>query len=300
MSARTIATRSVRIGSHVPVKGGLVKGAFPFATDIGATAIQVFVGNPRGWALSGGDPREDEEFGALCDGARIPVFVHTPYLVNLGSPTPTTAQRSVDAVAHNLARAQRIGARGVVVHTGSCVSDGGYDGAMKQVREALLPLLDGIPVDGPALLLEPTAGQGRSLCAGIDDLPAYVDALDRHPRLGICLDTCHVFAAGAPLDRRGGMTRTLDRLAELAAPVRLHLVHANDSKDPCGSMRDRHERIGRGTIGTAAFRALLRHRTMRNVPLVLETPGGREAWAEDIALLRSFVRQQHTSGKRHP
>jgi deoxyribonuclease-4 len=139
VSARTTATRSVRIGSHVPVKGGLVKGAFPFATDIGATAIQVFVGNPRGWALSGGDPREDEEFGALCDGARIPVFVHTPYLVNLGSPTPTTAQRSVDAVAHNLARAQRIGARGVVVHTGSCVSNGGYDGASTTCLPTSMP-----------------------------------------------------------------------------------------------------------------------------------------------------------------
>ena len=283
--ARKTAAGRIPIGSHVPVAGGLAKGAFRFAAEIGATTLQVFVGNPRGWAPAHGDPRDDDAFRTLCGDAGIPAFVHTPYLVNLGSPTELTARRSVDAIDHNLRRAERIGARGVVVHTGSGVAEGGHDQAMKQVREGLLPLLDSLAEDGPALLLEPTAGQGRSLCAGLDDLPAYLDALDRHPRLGICLDTCHVFAAGAPLDQRGGMTRTLDRLVQLSAPVPLCLVHANDSKDARGSMRDRHERIGRGHIGEAAFRALIRHRAMRGVPVILETPGGRDAWTEDIALL---------------
>ncbi len=273
------------IGSHVPVAGGLAKGAFRFAREIGATALQVFAGNPRGWARPAGDPDDDAAFHALCDEAGVPAFVHTPYLVNLGSPTEATRQRSEDVVAHDLRRAHRMGARGVVVHTGSCVEDGGYDTAMKQVRESLLPLLDTLPDDGPALLLEPTAGQGRSLCTGLDDLPAYLDALERHPRLGLCLDTCHVFAAGAPLDRRGGMTAFLDTLVEQAAPVRVHLVHGNDSKDPRGSLRDRHERIGKGHIGVAAFRGLVRHRALRGVPVILETPGGRDAWSEDIALV---------------
>ncbi|WP_026256805.1 deoxyribonuclease IV [Actinopolymorpha alba] len=281
-------TRLSPIGCHVPVSGGLAKGAFRVARDLGAETLQVFVGNPRGWAQAQGDPTQDQLFRTLCEEAGVPAFVHTPYLVNLGSPTEETVQRSVDTIAHNLTRAAAIGARGVVVHTGSCVSDGAYEQAMKQIRERLLPLLDRLPEDGPALLLEPTAGQGRSLCAGIEDLPGYLDALDRHPRLGICLDTCHVFAAGAPLDRRGGMTRTLQQLVELAGPGRLRLVHGNDSKDPRGSFRDRHERIGQGHIGEAAFRAMVRHPAMRGVPVILETPGGQDAWREDIALLKKL------------
>jgi deoxyribonuclease IV len=283
------------IGSHVPVAGSLAKGAFGNACGIGATALQVFVGNPRGWALTHGDPADDRAFRDLCAEAGWPAYVHTPYLVNLGSPTATTAQRSVDTVAHNLSRGHSIGARGVVVHTGSCVAEGGFDQAMRQVREGLLPVLDKLPDDGPALLLEPTAGQGQSLCAGIDQLPAYLDALERHPRLGICLDTCHVFAAGAPLDRRRGMTRTLDALVETIAPVRLELVHANDSKDPCGSFRDRHERIGQGYVGAAAFGELLRHPATQGVPLIVETPGGKNAWADDIALLRRIAARKRRS-----
>lgn len=283
------------IGSHVPVSGGLVKGAFRVASGIGASALQVFVGNPRGWALAHGDPAQDHAFRDQCAEAGFPAYVHTPYLVNLGSPTATTVRRSLDSIAHNLARGHRIGARGVVVHTGSCVAQGGFDQAMRQVREGLLPLLDKVPDDGPTLLLEPTAGQGQSLCAGVDQLPAYLDALERHPRLGICLDTCHVFAAGAPLDRRRGMTRTLDTLVETIAPVRLELVHANDSKDPCGSFRDRHERIGQGHIGEAAFGELLRHPAVQGVPLIVETPGGKDAWAEDIALLRRLAARKRRS-----
>lgn len=287
----TSAPRTARrldppVGCHVAVSGGLAKGAFRKAGEIGAETLQVFVGNPRGWAAAPGEPTEDERFRSLCEEAGVPAFVHTPYLVNFGSPTPDTLRRSVDVVAHNLARARAIGARGVVVHTGSCVAEGGYDQAMRQVREAVLPLLDALADDAPRLLLEPTAGQGRSLCAGLDDLPAYFDALDRHPMLGVCLDTCHVFAAGAPLDEPDGMARTIDRLVDLVGPGRLGLVHANDSKDPRGSFRDRHERIGQGHIGVPAFDALVRHPAMTGVPIVLETPGGDQASREDLALLK--------------
>jgi len=279
---------SVPVGAHVPVGKGLARGALPYAQDIAAEAVQVFVGNPRGWALTDGDPEQDQAFRAGCERHGLAVYVHTPYLVNLGSPTPTTVERSAAAARHNLARAAAIGARGVVVHTGSCVTEDHYRRGLRQVREELLPILDALPDSGPLLLLEPTAGQGRSLCAGVDDLPPYLDALERHPRVGICLDTCHVFAAGAPLDEPGGLTATLDRLAELAGPGRLRLVHGNDSKDPRGWFRDRHERIGRGTIGRTAFTELFRHPAMDGVPVVLETPGGKEAYAEDLALLKTL------------
>lgn len=279
------------VGSHVKVGKGLLE-ALATARRIGAEAIQVFAGNPRGWAHSAGDPARDEQFRAGCSEAGISAWVHTPYLVNLGSPTAATYERSVASIAHNLVRAAAIGAEGVVVHTGSCVDedspDGGYDRAMRQVREGLLPVLDVLDGHAPWLLLEPTAGQGRSLCAGVEDLAGYLDALDRHPRVGICLDTCHVFAAGAPLDAAGGTSTTLDRLVEVAGPGRLRLVHANDSKDVRGSLRDRHERVGDGQIGLGAFSELLAHPATDGVPLVTETPGSGEPDGPCLPLLQKL------------
>jgi deoxyribonuclease-4 len=276
------------IGSHVKVGRGLVEGALATAERIGAETVQVFAGNPRGWAHSAGDPRTDAAFRTGCAERGIRAWVHAPYLVNLGSPTAATYERSVASVAHNLARAAAIGAEGVVVHTGSCVDEGSLGAAMRQVREGLLPVLELLDDAAPWLLLEPTAGQGRSLCAGVEDLAAYLDALDRHPRVGVCLDTCHVFAAGAPLDEPGGATATLDRLVEVAGPGRLRLVHANDSKDPRGSSRDRHERIGDGHIGLPAFTELLEHPATAGVPLVLETPGSGEPASPCLPLLQKL------------
>jgi len=221
------------------------------------------------------------------------VVVHAPYLVNLGSPPPLTYERSVASVAHNLRRAVEIGAEAVVVHTGSYVAPTGAEGlleaALRRVREGLLPILD--TVDDPALpwlLLEPTAGQGRSLCAGVEDLERYLAALDHHPKAGICLDTCHVFAAGAPLDEPGGTTRTVDRVVEIAGPGKLRLVHANDSKDPRGSLKDRHERLGEGHIGTAAIAELLEHPATAGAPFILETPGSRDPGSDQIALVKAM------------
>ena len=289
------------IGTHVLVGKGLVDGALASADELGAETLQVFVGNPRGWALSPGRPDQDARFREETARRGMRTFIHTPYLVNLGSPTPATYASSVALVAHNLRRAAEIGAEGVVVHTGSYVDpEGGADGAaqrhrvaMTQVRDGLLPILDTLIDDGadhgaPWLLLEPTAGQGRSLCAGVEDLVGYLDALDHHPRAGICLDTCHVFAAGAPLDEPGGATATLDRIVEIGGEGRLRLVHANDSMDVRGAFKDRHQRIGEGHIGTAAFEELLAHPATEGVPFILETPGSRDAGNADIPLLKEL------------
>jgi deoxyribonuclease-4 len=273
------------VGVHVPVGGGLARRGLAYAGAVGARAVQVFVGNPRGWATPAGDPAQDRAFRDRCAEDGTAAYVHTPYLVNLGSPTAATLERSVVAVRHGLARGRAIGARGVVVHTGSAVGEGAYEAALAQVREHLLPVLDALEDGGPQLLLEPTAGQGRSLCATVEDLGPYLDALGHHPRVGVCLDTCHVFAAGHDLAAPGGMAATLDRVVEVAGPGRLALVHANDSLDVCGSSRDRHERIGKGHIGEAPFSDLLRHPAVQGVPVVLETPGGEAEHTEDIALL---------------
>lgn len=293
------ATRNP-VGTHVKVGRGLTDGALATARSLGADALQVFVGNPRGWALSPGTPAEDERFAAACAAAGMRAWVHTPYLVNLGSPTAATFERSVEVVAHNLRRAARMGAEGVVVHTGSCVDDGGSAEALRQVGAGLLGVLASIDAElggrAPWLLLEPTAGQGRSLCAGVEDLGPYLEVLEHHPRVGVCLDTCHVFAAGAPLDEVGGTTATLDLLEEVAGPGRLRLIHANDSKDPRGSLRDRHEQIGRGHIGTGAFAELMRHRSTAGVPLILETPAAGEPDGPCLPLLQSLRAAEVAAG----
>jgi deoxyribonuclease IV len=285
------------IGTHVLVGKGLVDGAVANADEVGCETFQIFVGNPRGWALSPGKPAEDARFRDLMAERGTRVFIHAPYLVNLGSPTPATYERSVASVAHNLKRAAEIGAEGVVVHTGSYVAPGAGPGAddsraMRQVREGLLPLLDAVSDQAaPWLLLEPTAGQGRSLCAGVEDLAPYLAALDHHPKAGICLDTCHVFAAGAPLDEPGGTTATVDRIVEIGGPGRLRLVHANDSMDVRGAFKDRHQRIGEGHIGEGAFRELFAHPATAGVPFVLETPDSRTADTRDIPLLKRLREQ---------
>lgn len=275
------------IGTHVLVGKGLVAGAVANADLLGCETFQVFTGNPRGWALTEGKPAEDAAFRDLMAERGTRTFIHAPYLVNLGSPTSTTYESSVASVAHNLKRAAQIGAEGVVVHTGSYVGGADDTQAMKQVREGLLPLLDAVADDAaPWLLLEPTAGQGRSLCAGVEDLAPYLDALDHHPKAGICLDTCHVFAAGAPLDEPGGATATVDRIVEIGGPGRLRLIHANDSMDVRGAFKDRHQRIGEGHIGEAAFGELFRHPAAAGVPFILETPDSRKADTRDIPLLK--------------
>src|SRR4051794_18422120 len=202
------------VGAHVPTGSGLGRAALPYARRINAQAVQLFAGNPRGWALSPGDPEQDSSFRDACTAAKMPVFLHAPYLINLGSPTPATAERSVASLQHALRRGVDLGATGVVVHAGSAVDGAHRAMAMRQLRELLLPLLDGLDDhDGvPRLLIEPTAGGGEALAATVPELGEYFEALDGHPRLGVCLDTCHVYAAGHDLAKPGGIRTLLNAL----------------------------------------------------------------------------------------
>jgi len=276
------------IGSHATVTGGLATGGLSYAAEVDAEVIQVFVSNPRGWAAGPGDASQDRALRA-CG---LDVFIHAPYLVNLGSGDPAVASKSADAVAHALRRGGEIGARGVVVHTGSAAGwagegEGAAAGrALGQLAEIVLPLLDKLGDDDPDLLFEPMAGQGQMLCARAGDLAPYLAAVERHPKAGICLDTCHMFAAGHDLTAVGGVAAMLDELVTAAGPGRVGLVHANDSLLGCGSKRDRHEAIGAGQIGTGPFRELLA--ALPDVPFVVETPGGKAGHARDIATLRGL------------
>ena len=276
------------VGAHVFVAGGLSAAGLPYADRIGAEAVQVFVSNPRGWAASPGDPATDESFRSSCADRKMQVFVHAPYLCNFGSPTDATREKTALAVQHSLRRGSRIGARGVVVHTGSAVDGGARDVALKMMRESLLPILDELDDDSPQLLVEPTAGGGQPLAATVDELAPMFDALEHHPRLGVCLDTCHAWAAGHDLAKPGGVRATLNALVRAVGRGRLGLIHANDSKDPLGSGRDRHTNLGTGQIGVEPFAELFRHPATRNVPVVVETPGDADAHLRDLATLKSL------------
>ncbi len=287
-----LAARAGPIGGHAAVAGGLAKAGLSYVDSSKAGAVQVYVSNARAWALTEGDPEQDAVFREGCEHRDVRVYVHASLLVNLGSPTPATLDHSVAAVDHALRRGRTIGARAVVFHAGSAVDPARTDAALRQVREALLPLLDRTAkADGPRLLVEPSAGGGRCLASRVEDLAPYLDAVEHHPWLGVCFDTCHAWAAGHDLAVPGGMTATLDALVSSVGPDRLQLVHANDSKDRCGSARDRHESVGAGTIGRAAFAELLAHPAVAGVPVIVETPNDDgTGHPGDIARLRRLSR----------
>jgi deoxyribonuclease-4 len=290
------------IGSHATITGGVATGGLAYAAEVGAEVIQVFVSNPRGWTAGPGDAGQD----ARLRESEIPVFVHATYMINLGSGNPEVTAKSADAVAHALRRGGEIGARGVVVHTGSAAgwaAAGGGEGdarerALRQIGEIALPLLDKLGDDDPDLLFEPMAGQGQMLCARAGDLATYLSAVEHHPKAGVCLDTCHMFAAGHDLTAEGGVAAMLGELGTVTGSTgtgagvgRVKLVHANDSVLGCGSKRDRHETIGAGMIGagkngTGPFRELLA--ALPGVPFVVETPGGKAGHARDIATLKEL------------
>ncbi len=271
-----------RIGAHVSVSGGLVRGALPLSERVDAEVIQIFVANPRGWAAPSPDPAGDEAFRAACADRGLPVFVHAPYLINFGSPSADTLARSTAALEFSLRRGAAVGASGVVVHAGSAVLGNRWEQAMEQVRAHVLPLMRD---DGPRLLIEATAGGGGALASDVESLGAYLDVLD-DPRVGVCLDTCHLHAAGHDLSAPGGTKKTIAALIRRIGRGRIGLVHVNDSRDPVGSKRDRHAALGEGTIGLDGLRGLFAAPGLRGVPMVVETADADHA--RDVATLKAL------------
>lgn len=281
-------SKQPRIGAHVPTSGGMAKRSIAYAQTIEAEAIQVFASNPRGWAMPEPNPEADNAFRQKCEELDIECYVHAPFLINLGSPTPGTYENSLASTAYSLKRGREIGALGVVIHTGSAVDEAHVPNAWKQITKGMMPILNKLKEDDPYLLLEPTAGQGQSLVKRLEDLENYLKALEYHPKVAICLDTCHVFAAGHDIKRKGGMKETLDLLVEVAGIERFQLIHANDSMDVCGALKDRHQNIGEGEIGVDPFKELLAHPAVKNAPLILETPGEEPEHGREVALLKSL------------
>ena len=282
------AKDSVKIGAHVPTSGGMATRSIEYALTIKAEAIQIFASSPRTWATSTPNPQMDEKFREKTTEHNIEPYVHASFLINLGSPTQSTYENSLSATAYSLKRGREIGAKGVVVHTGSAVDESHVVNAWKQIHEGVMPILNNLKDDDPWLLLEPTAGQGQSLVKKLDDLTKYFETLEWHPKVGVCLDTCHVFAAGHDIKKPGGMRETLDLLVEIVGLERIQLIHANDSMDICGNLKDRHQNLGKGEIGIEPFAELLAHPVVAKAPLILETPGAELEHGSEVKLLKSM------------
>lgn len=277
------------IGAHVSGRGRGLPGMLDAARALGAEAVQAFGSNPRGWAppvvpdpAAAGDLR-----AAWRAGGGPPLFLHSPYPVNVASPSAEFRRRSAALVRATLGLGEALGARGVVVHAGSGGPDADRDEAVRRAARTLLPVAG--TARGARPLVELTAGTAGSVAATLPEARALFDACGGDPRLALCLDTCHLFAAGYALDTHEGAARLAGELAELGLDDRLGLVHANDARGGRGSHLDRHANIGEGGIGLAGFRALLAQPALRRVPWVIETPGTDEVRARDVATLRALA-----------
>ncbi len=260
----------MRFGCHIQISGGLRK-AVERAVERGCQTMQVFVSNPRGWKQSDMLPADIDDFREGCRRAGIaPVFVHTIYLINLAAPDEEVWEKSLHALLMNMEAAARLGSSAVVTHLGSHGGEGeeaGIQRVVEAVKEALRRGPDGVP-----LLLETTAGSGNSVGHRFGQLGAILRAFPGESRLGVCLDTCHVFAAGYEVRTKAGLKATLEELDREVGLARLRLVHANDSRGDLGSRVDRHEHIGQGRIGMEGFSIMVRHPVLRRLPWILETP----------------------------
>lgn len=283
-----------RAGAHVAVGDGLLRAA-ERAHVLGASAIQVFTDDPRGWTPRHEAHPEAGAFRARLAAEDVLLLVHGSYLVNLASPDPEVHARSVERVRQELVTAGALGAAVVTIHVGSHRGSGVATG-VERAAEAIGRILGTGAVEGsPRLVLEVSAGQGDSLGVTIEELAAIVDAAVGHgverSRLGVCLDTAHLWGAGYGLDDPSAIDELLARTDALMGPDALALVHLNDNRAGRGSRQDRHEHLGEGRIGEAGLGHLVRHPRLAQVPLVLETPGSAAGWdAVDMARVRTLLR----------
>jgi deoxyribonuclease-4 len=264
-----------RFGAHVSIAGGLHQ-ALLRAHQIGCDCLQIFVKNQRQWHAP---PLHDEQVRLWKRAWRRlplrPVIAHGAYLINLASPDPRLWAASIDAGREELRRCAILGIRDWVIHPGSHAGAGIGPGIVR-VSDALQRLLDDPTTLRVRILLETTAGQGAALGSSFEHLADIIARLARSRRLGVCLDTAHLFAAGYDLASPDGYAATIQQLARLVGLRRVRCLHCNDSKAACGRRVDRHEHIGRGTIGPRAFRRLLNDPRLANVPRILETPKGTD------------------------
>lgn len=276
------------LGAHVPTAGGLAL-APSRGRAIAAEAIQVFTRNQVQWKAR---PVADDEAAAFraavrASGLKV-VLAHGSYLVNLASPDSGALERSRDAFLHEMERCHALGIPYLVFHPGAHLGAGEEAGLAAVARSLDLALERG---EGLAVmpLLEVTAGQGSTLGHRFEHLARIFGCVRRPERLGVCLDTCHLLAAGYDIATARGYEETLRALDGLVGLGKVKAFHLNDAREGLGSRLDRHAPIGRGVLGLPSFRRLLGDPRFRDVPAVLETPGPLAAWKRELRLLRGLV-----------
>jgi len=280
----------VRIGIHTSIAGEL-KNAALRASELGANAFQIFSCSPRSWNFAGVDPEAAIDLRRTREKLDLrPLVVHDNYLINLASPDETIRRKSIAAFRAEIGRALAVGANYLVMHPGSSKGQAAEQ-AIGTLVSSLAEAAEGIMFDGLTILLENTAGAGGTMGVDFRELGQIIDAAGGDPRLGICLDTAHIFESGADLRTREGVDLVLRELDEHCGRDRLVMLHLNDSKTPLGSNRDRHENIGDGDLGEEAFRLLVNEPAFEDLPGILEVPGldGSGPDRENLARLRALV-----------
>jgi deoxyribonuclease-4 len=277
----------MRIGAHVRAGKGLVP-ALQHGEDIGAEVVQIFTQSPRMWKPSQYGPEILAAYRE-AQGQHPTVtstFCHATYLINLASPDPELTAKSRACLNANLATAEGMGSDGLVLHIGSHRGSG-MEAALPGVVGALIEALDSVEpaVGDPCpILLENAAGAGDTVGRSFEELAMVIDAADGDERLGVCLDTQHLWASGVPFATVAEADDLVSLVADAVGLERLQCLHLNDSKVAFGANRDRHENIGDGTIGTQGLAALLGHPDLQGLPAILEVPGaGDGPRAEDVA-----------------
>jgi deoxyribonuclease-4 len=260
----------LRIGAHMSVAGGVSK-AVDRAEAHGCEALQIFTKNGNRWQGPPLDPVEVARFRARLEETAIrPAVSHASYLINLATTFEPLRRQSIDAFVDEIDRAEALGLLGVVIHPGTCTAGSEEDG-LRLIAAGIRQALAARPGSRALVLLEHTAGQGRTLGYRFEHLAAIIGDLDGSPRVGVCLDTCHLLASGYDIISESGYRDTVDAFDRLVGIGRLQVLHANDSKKPCASRVDRHEHIGRGCLGEEPFRRLLHDPRFSGRPLLIET-----------------------------
>ena len=285
----------MQLGAHVSASGG-IHTAIDRIEAMGGESVQVFTQSPRTWRPTNHDPANFERFKERRAEAGVDgVACHALYLLNLASPKDDLYAKSVAALTNTVDVGCAIEADAVVFHVGSHQGSG-FEEALERVVPALAEALEHCS-EATWLCMENTAGTGDTIGRSMDELVALYEALGRHPRLGICLDSCHLFASGYDVTDRAELDRLLDEIDERIGLGRLRCLHVNDSKTPLGSNRDRHDNIGDGLMGER-LGVFLSHPRLQELPAILEVPGkdGKGPDADQVRKLKELYARATSEG----
>ena len=275
------------IGAHLSTKGGL-HTVFERAAALNVSAVALFAKNSNQWK---GKELTDDDCALFAEKRIVkPVFTHASYLINLATTNEEFHKKSIAALIDELDRAERLGIRAVVLHPGAHMG-AGAEQAIAQIARSFDRIHAAIPNHKVVTLLETSAGQGSCVGCTFDELGKIMKSVDDRRRLGVCFDTCHVFASGYDLRTRDAYDRSIEQLDRHVGMKNVGLFHLNDSKKELGSRVDRHEHIGDGHLGLDAFRFLLNDERFRGIPKLLETPKKieHESDRRNLRTLRSLI-----------